>query len=477
MRILFVSAEATPLVKVGGLADVIGSLPKALLGIGHDTRVMMPRYGIIDGDRFHVTPVIDNLNVTVMKTTKRVSLKVVEFTDSIKVYLVDSDDFSDSTEVYGKDDLKRFFLFCRAVLEILPKLNWQSEIVHCHDWHTALIPLWLKRNNHGYASVFTIHNLAYQGFFDRNFLIDSGLEQDWPARPSDTPEFPLNFISQGILWADMVTTVSETYAREILTPEYGAGLDNILRYRQDRLFGIVNGLDYEQFNPATDHLIPAQYAPSTMDKKLINKWALQRRAGFAENAEIPLVGMVSRLDEQKGMDILVPSFDSLFKNTETQVVILGKGREQYHNLLKEAAGRYPQRLVVFIDFDDALSHLIYSGCDMFLMPSRFEPCGLGQLIAMRYGAVPIVRHTGGLSDTVQDLTGDLSTGAGFVFEDYGSEAMLAAIQRAVEAYKNKEAWRGVMRRIMALDFSWQASAGKYESLYRKVLELRNHGKN
>ena len=471
MKVLFVAAEATPLVKVGGLADVIGSLPKALVEVGHDVRVIMPRYGIIDAAMFPASPVIDNLNIEVMKTTERVSLEVTELAGRVKVYLVDGDVFRNSTEVYGKDELRRFLLFCRAVLDILPELDWQPEIVHCHDWHTALIPLWLKENDYRCASIFTIHNLAYQGFFDDKFLFDAGLENDWQLRPADAPDLPLNFISRGILWADVVTTVSETYAREILTPEYGAGLDHLLRYRQERLFGIVNGLDYEEFKPTADALIPTRYDVSSVDKRISNKLALQKRAGFAEDVAVPLVGMVSRLDEQKGLDILTAGFDSLFKGSEAQMIILGRGREEYHDLLRQAANKYPKQLAVFIDFDDALAHLIYAGCDMFLMPSRFEPCGLGQLIAMRYGAIPIVRHTGGLVDTVQDLTQNLSEGNGFVFQDYDAGAMMAAIQRAVNNYK-KKTWRNVMRRIMKLDFSWQASAGKYESLYLKVLELK-----
>jgi starch synthase len=472
MKILFVAAEASPLVKVGGLADVIGSLPKALVEIGHDVRVIMPRYGIIDPANFPTSPVIDDLNIEIMKTTERVSLKVTELGSKVKVYLVDSDDFHNSIEVYGKGELERFLLFCRVVLDILPKLDWQPDIVHCHDWHTALIPLWLKKNNYHYASIFTIHNLAYQGFFDGDFLIDAGLEKDWQLRLMGMPDPPLNFMSQGILWADLVTTVSETYAKEILTPEYGAGLDNLLRYRQDRLFGVVNGLDYDEYNPAIDAFIPAKYDVYAVDKRIDNKRALQKRAGFAEDVEVPLIGMVSRLDEQKGLDILTSSFDILFRETEVQMVILGKGREEYHNLLRQAASRYPNQLAVFIEFDDALAHLIYGGCDMFLMPSRFEPCGLGQLIAMRYGAIPIVRHTGGLVDTVQDLTKNMSKGNGFVFQSYDSEAMLAVIQRAVSSY-NKKAWNNVMRRIMALDFSWQASAKRYEFIYRKALELEN----
>jgi starch synthase len=474
MKILFVAAEATPLMKVGGLADVIGSLPKALNRRGHDVRVIMPRYGIIDADRFPASPVIDNLNVREMKTTKPISLKLTELDDKVKVYLVESDEFYNSTEVYGKDELRHFLLFCRAVLDILPKLDWQPEIIHCHDWHTALIPLRLKKNNYAYHSIFTIHNLAYQGFFGRGFLVDSGLEQDWQWRPAGAPEPPLNFMGQGILWADMVTTVSETYAKEILTPEYGAGLDYLLRYRQDKLFGIVNGLDYEEYNPSTDPFIPSKYDASTLNKRLANKLALQERAKFAKNAEAPLIGMVSRLDEQKGLDIVVGSLDSWLPKAEAQMVILGRGREQYHSLLRQAAARYPQHLAVIIDFDDPLAHLIYAGCDMFLMPSRFEPCGLGQLIAMHYGALPIVRRTGGLADTVQDLAQDFGAGTGFVFQDYDSGAVSTAIQRAVDAYKKKEAWRRVMRRIMTLDFSWQASARKYESLYQKALELKKH---
>ncbi len=472
MKILFVAAEVAPLAKVGGLADVIGSLPKALSELGNDVRVMMPRYGVIDAVKYPVMPVIDDFNVRVMKTIKPVALKATDLSDKVKVYLVDSDDFSNSGEVYGKGGLERFFLFCRAVLEILPGLNWQPEIVHCHDWHTALIPLWLRRNDYHYVSLFTIHNLAYQGPFDDAFLSDSGLNEDWQSRPADAPEPLLNFMSQGILWADMVTTVSETYAREILTAEYGEGLDELLRYRQDKLFGIVNGLDYEEYNPATDPLIPSNYDASTLGKRVANKLALQRQAGLPENAEIPLIGMVSRLDEQKGLDILAESLDFLLQKTQAQMVILGKGKERYHSLLKQAADRYPKQLAAFLTFDNGLAHLIYAGCDIFLMPSRFEPCGLGQLIAMRYGAIPVVRRTGGLADTVQDLTKDLNEGTGFVFRDYDSKAMSTAVQRAVDAYKDREGWHKVIQGIMVLDFSWESSAKKYQSLYDRALELK-----
>jgi len=333
-----------------------------------------------------------------------------------------------------------------------------------------LIPLFLKAGGNNSRLIFTIHNLAYQGNFDNGFLDTWGLRHDWQLRPTGAPETPLSFMSQGILRADMITTVSETYATEILTPEYGAGLDYLLRYRRDRLFGIINGLDYEEYNPETDDFIPSKYDVSTIDRKTINKLALQKQAGFAENIEMPVIGMVSRLDEQKGLDILDAGLDSLFLKSRCQMVILGQGREEYQNLLKQAARKYSVQLAVFIEFDEQMSHLVYSGSDLFLMPSRFEPCGLGQLIAMKYGTVPVVRHTGGLVDTVGDLTADLSRGSGFVFTEYNSEAMLAAIERGLDSYRNKT-WLEVIQRIMALDFSWEASAKKYEALYRKALEL------
>jgi starch synthase len=468
MKVLFVAAEAAPLVKVGGLADVVGSLPLALNELGHDVRVMIPGYGVIDMSSLSATTVIDGLSIP--QTDRVVSLKLAELSSGLKIYLVDSPDFSGSRFIYGRDDLERFLLFCRSVIETLRGLEWQPDIIHCHDWHAGLIPLLLKAGNHDYPVIFTIHNLAYQGNFDNEFLDKSGLRPLWGLRPDGAPDPALSFMSQGILWADMVTTVSETYAAEILTPEYSVGLDYLLRYRQDRLTGIVNGLDYTEFNPETDDFISGKYGVSKLDKRVKNKLELQKRAGFNEDAAVPLIGMVSRLDEQKGLDILDAGLDDLFRKEKCQLFILGQGREEYHNLLKQAAKRYCEQLAVFIEFDEKLSHLVYAGSDMFLMPSRFEPCGLGQLIAVRYGSVPIVRHTGGLADTVQDLAADLSRGSGFVFQDYSPEAMLAAIERALDSYRNK-AWRNVIERIMALDFSWKASAGKYESLYRKVLEL------
>lgn len=474
MKVLFVAAEVTPLAKVGGLGDVVGSLPRALRQLGHDVRIVVPKYGLIDSSRYPLSPVLDNLSIKWVKAEKPISLKAIELSDGVVVYLMDSKILSNSYEVYGDGDLKRFLFFCRAVVEILRKLDWQPDVVHCHDWHTALIPLWLKKSKCKCATVFTIHNLAYQGAFDRRFLSSCGLTEDWRSWPVGASEPPLNFISQGILWSDILTTVSETYAKEIMTPEHGMGLDGLLCFRQKDLFGIINGLDYDRYNPTTDPFLAANYDSSTLSKKILNKLVLQRKVGLQESELIPLIGMVSRLDEQKGFDILLNAFDSLLKKTSAQLVILGRGREHYQAKLMEVVERHPQRVAVLVAFDEAVAQLVYAGCDMFLMPSRFEPCGLGQLAAFRYGAVPIVRHTGGLADTVQNLTNDLSEGTGFVFVDYSPAALLDAVVRAVKAFELEEAWRQVVQRIMALDFSWRYSAEKYVSVYTNAIEARRN---
>lgn len=473
MRVLFVASEAAPLAKVGGLADVIGSLPEALTELGHDVRLLIPKYGSIELSQYLVMPAGDNFKISVMGKKEPATLKVTTVKDKVPVYMVENNKYFGGKEIYGKNDIERFLFFSRAVFEILPQLNWQPEIVHCHDWHTALIPLWQKKTGSPYASLFTIHNLAYQGPFDEAFLITSGLKKHWEDYPPGTPKLPLNFMSQGILWADLVTTVSETYAKEIVTTEYGEGLNPLLSYRQKDLYGIINGIDYAEYNPATDPYIAANYDSSTLERRVVNKLALQKRANLPQEAETPLIGMVQRLDEQKGFDILEKAIDPILKEAKVQMVILGRGREYYEKMLRQIAAHHPQQVALFVMFDNPLAHLIYAGCDMFLMPSRFEPCGLGQLISMRYGALPIVRHTGGLVDTVSDLSPNLDKGSGFVFQAYTSKALITAVRRAIAAFGNKEDWRKAVRRVMGLDFSWQASAKKYENIYRQAIERKH----
>ncbi len=472
MKILFVAAEMSPLAKVGGLADVVGSLPQALIELGHDVRVMIPQYGTIDFSRYPLTPVEGKFKVPIMGNNEPASLNLTMIKEKVPVYTIENQKYFGGDKVYGENDLERFLFFSRAVFEILPELEWQPEIVHCHDWHTALAVMWLKRHLNLKKVVFTIHNLAYQGAFDKAFMTKSGLESYWMDSHSGEPDPPLNFLSQGILRTDLVTTVSETYSREILTPQYGERLDTLLRYRQKDLAGIVNGIDYGEYNPETDPYIEANYNSKTVEKRIVNKLALQKRASLPQDASIPLIGMVQRLDEQKGLDLLEKAADLLLTDSRAQLVVLGKGREHYEDMLSQIATRYPQKVALFAAFDNPLAHLIYAACDLFLMPSRFEPCGLGQLIAMRYGALPLVRHTGGLVDTVPEFTPNLEKGNGFVFREYTPEALVTAFKQGVTAFNNQEAWRKAVRRVMKLDFSWRASARKYEALYRQILEQK-----
>jgi starch synthase len=468
MKILFVASEAAPMAKVGGLADVVGSLPIALRALGEDVRTMIPQYGCIDASRFPFTRIKSGTKIETSGQVKTVDLNLTQ-NGGVPVYTLENQEYFGTKEVYS-NDLERFFFFSRAVFKILPGLDWQPDIVHCHDWLTALVIMWLKKAGYSYSCVFTIHNLAYQGTFDNSYALLHGLEKEWDGFSPDAPLPPRCFMSQGILKADRVTAVSETYAREITTPESGCGLEGLLRYRAARgeLSGIVNGLDYEAWNPGTDEYLPLNFSPADLKKRVFNKIALQRVAGLPVNSDIPLIGLVQRMDEQKGIDILVQAADRILSETGVQMVILGRGRENYENALRQIAARYPRQAAVFTAFEEPLAHLIYGGSDMFLMPSRFEPCGLGQMIALRYGALPIVRHTGGLTDTVLKFSPDLGQGNGFIFHEYSAAALLKAVNEAAAAFRNKNGWSRAVERTMKLDYSWQSSARKYVELYRSL---------
>jgi len=469
LKILFVASEAAPLAKAGGLADVAGSLPRALRRLGHDVRLLIPQYYGLDS-RYPLKPVISDFSLAFEHDTASINIIDIK---GVPVYLLDNRHYFGTRDIYS-NDLERFYFFSRAVFEMLPALDWQPDIVHCHDWLTALLVLWQKKAAQPYKHVFSIHNLAYQGNFDASFRYYSLLKKEWENTPRDTPPLPLTFMSPAVLWADLITTVSQTYAREITTPEYGSGLDRLLRYRQDKLTGIVNGLDMEDWDPQKDSLLPLNYSAGDLHNRIFDKIALQRVTGLPVDSEIPLIGMVQRLDEQKGLDILGQGVDRLLRESGAQLVIVGKGRDNYERLLGEITARYPRQAAGMVAFEEPLAHLVYAGSDIFLMPSRFEPCGLGQLIAMRYGAIPVVRHTGGLVDTIPGFNADLTTGNGFVFHDYSAEALVSAVSRAIEAYKNQDRWKTAVKRIMQLDFSWNTSAREYEKVYRRVCESTAH---
>jgi starch synthase len=469
MRILFAASEAFPLAKIGGLADVTSSLALALQELGHEPVLILPRYGSIQAplEDAHGNSVV----VDFMGRQEHVALKTTSLKGRVPVYLLENDRYLGAGEIYDGHELERFLFFSRAIPDIISKLDLRPDIVHCHDWHTALVLLWLKHAGLRVPGVFTIHNLAYQGAFDQQFLLRSDLSALWQAYlPAGSPRPGPKFMSQGILLADTVTTVSPTYASEILTQQYGEGLEELLGYRRDDLCGIVNGIDYDEYNPATDAHLPRNYDSTMLAGKSDNKLALQEMSGLPQDPAVALFGMVSRLEEQKGIDLLLQSIDSFIAETRSQLVILGRGRQHYHKMLAEAALKHPRRLAAFITYDEGLARLIYAGSDMFLMPSRFEPCGLGQLMAMRYGTVPVVRRTGGLADTVQDVAEQ--TGNGFVFQNYTAAEMIEAIKRAEASFQHRTAWQKLIRRNMELDFSWAASACRYEQVYRRVCTKR-----
>lgn len=479
LKVLFLSAEVVPFAKTGGLADVAGSLPKAIRALGHDIRLAMPRYGRIDPVKFELKDVLAPFPVPMDKQMEEASVRQATLAPDIPVYMIENSKYYDRDGIYMyPDDAERFIFFCRSALEMLRHLDWSPDVIHCHDWHTAIVPNLLKtvyKDDPVYANtatVYTIHNLAYQGIFGYRVLEVAGIaEHGFMYHPemADMTEV-VDFVARGVIFADVITTVSERYAQEILTPAYGEKLDPLLRDRKDRLFGILNGIDYEAFNPATDRHLALNYDVHHLEKRAVNKRELQREARLKEDASIPLIGVISRLSDQKGFDILSDVMDHLL-DLGLQFVVLGTGDPHYHELFSRFAQTYPGKVSVFLTFNAELAQKIYAGTDMFLMPSRFEPCGLGQLMAMRYGSVPIVRATGGLADTVQDYDPRTGEGNGFSFGAYDRWQLFAAIVRALENYKYAEAWRNLQVRGMTSDFSWDASARKYVDVYHRAQAL------
>ena len=481
LKILILSAEVVPFAKTGGLADVAGSLPKALKQLGHDVRVCMPRYGRIDPARFNLQKVLDPFPVPMDSTTEPVGIVAGTIGQGIPVYLTESDRYFGREGIYGyPDDGERFILFCRAALEMLKRLNWQPDVIHCNDWHTGIVPNWLQTAYLGdpffahTASVYTIHNLQYQGIFGQRILEVAGIDEYGFIQRPDVADLSnvVDLMARGILFADIVTTVSVRYAEEIQTPEFGERLDPLLRDRREHLFGVLNGVDYDEFNPATDKYIARNFDVNTLDLRIENKLALQHEAGLPERPDVPLIGLVSRLVDQKGFDILAEVFDHLMSVLDVQFVLLGTGDPHYHNVFNSFAQRYPEKTAIFLTFNAPLAQKIYAGSDMFLMPSRFEPCGLGQLISLHYGSIPVVRSTGGLADTVQDFDPRTGQGNGFAFAPYNGMHLYTTVVRAVENYKYANTWRQLQVRGMQADYSWQASARKYVDLYYKALAVR-----
>lgn len=471
MRVLFVAAEAAPFIKAGGLADVAGALPPALQAAGHDVRLVLPRYRTL---REQGIPMQGPMAASFIPAGEQPEEQRVwtGALGAVPVHFLDIPAAFERPALYGEpDDIRRFVLFARGVIDLMQHLRevdgWHPEVVHCHDWHAALVIQYLKTYlayTFGHvATVCTIHNLAYQGQGDRALAGLAGLAGVWAPEDDLGPGLSgsFNCLARGLAHADVLSTVSPTYAAEILTPAYGERLDGLLRRRQDRLRGILNGIDTVAFDPATDRHLPARYSAEHPAGKLDGKVALQRRLDLAVDPTRPLVGVVSRLVSQKGLDLVLDVAPALLASTDVQLVVLGSGDPVLEAGYRALAASHPARVAVRIGFDAALAQQIYAGSDAFLMPSRFEPCGLGQLIALRYGSVPIVRATGGLADTVREGL----DGNGFVFHGFHGVELLGAIGRALTAYRDAEGWAMLRARGMREDHSWAAAAAAYTDLY------------
>lgn len=492
MRVVFVAAEAAPFVKVGGLADVVGALPAALRRLGTEVALVLPKYKAIDGDKCGLHRLEHSFSIQMRSECREATLYMASMPGSdIPVCLIGNDYYFGRDGVYDdpqtrvgyEDNGERFAFFQRAALVALKQLGWQPDIIHCHDHQTGLIPAYLKITHSAdpslqrTATLFTIHNLAYQGLFPPEILPLAGFDPSlfYPMSPF---EFwgRVNFMKVGILYADIITTVSPTYSREIQsTEEYGYGLEGVLRDRRHDLFGILNGIDYSIWNPETDPLIAANYSADNLEPKRLNKLALLERAGLGDD-RAPLIGMISRLVDQKGLDLISEAADAILQ-LNVRMVVLGTGQKKYHDMLERMMSEHPSEVRAFFGFDEALAHLIEAGSDLYLMPSRFEPCGLNQMYSLRYGTIPVVRATGGLADTIRDFDETSGEGNGFVFHEYSARALLAALGRAVALYRDKpEVWRGLMARAMREDFSWDRSARQYLELYQRALEKRRSGR-
>lgn len=473
MKVLFVASEAVPFIKTGGLADVAGSLPKSLAAQGVDVRVIVPKYGDIPERFKEQMYTVQSFSVYLNWRQQYCGIDEMVY-EGVTYYFVDNQYYFNRKGLYGfYDEAERYSFFCRGVLEALPKLEFQPDVIHCHDWQTGMIPVFLKANYMQYSfyqsikTVFTIHNLKYQGVFAKEILGDI-LTLGTEHLHADALEFngAVSFMKGGLAYSDYITTVSPTYAEEIMTPFFGEGLDGLLRKRSGELRGILNGIDYDLYNPMADPHIDMHYRGSLAKKKL-NKTALQKQLGLPVQDDIPMVALVTRLVEQKGLDLLGRILGELL-DFELQLVVLGTGDAKYEGMMRDAAYHHPDKVSSHIYFDDTLARQIYAGADLFLMPSLFEPCGIGQLIAMRYRTVPIVRETGGLKDTVQAYNPADGTGTGFTFHDYNAHELLYAVERAVKHYTDGEAWSALNANMGKLDFSWKSSAKQYAQLYKQL---------
>lgn len=489
LKVLFVAPEAAPFMKVGGLGEVIRSLPRALRRLGHDARVLIPRYGTLNKDEFPVKMEIKDLRVADEKEdphdlfVSNVLSNKNEKGETVAYFLENMEFYEKRANVYGyTDDAVRWALLSKGTVEFVKRSKWKPDVIVACDWQTGLIPNYLhtayKEDEElsKIAVVFSIHNLSYQGMFDHHFVNEMDIDAGQEKVPSfDNPRLlKLNFMRRGIMYADVVNTVSSTYAQEITTEEYGEGLHDLLAERRSRLYGILNGIDQDQYNPEKDPYLEHKYSLKNLDNRSKNKKALQEKFGLEVDDRIPLFGIVSRLTNQKGFNLLMDSAEPLLNNFNFQLIVLGSGDGHLMGFFGDLAKKYPDKVGAHLSYDETLPHWIYGGADCILIPSKFEPSGLTQMEAMRYGAVPLVRKTGGLADSVFNYNPEDQSGTGFVFENFDHYSFFGAMVRAIETYRYPNIWKKIQKRCMKEEFSWDKSAVKYSELFEKALAYHKH---
>ena len=482
MRILLASSEVAPFAKTGGLADVAGALPKALAALGHEVRVVMPKYRMVDEAKHGLRRILPRLPVPIAGTLESAAVWEGAIA-SVPVYFFQQDEYYDREGLYqlaGRDhpdNAERFAFFCRAILELARFLDFVPDVFHCNDWQTAMVPTYLRTvfqgdpEFRGSGVLFTVHNLGYQGLFRPAAMAVANLGPEL-FNPFGLEFYgKVNFLKAGLVFSDLINTVSRKYSQEIQTEEFGCGLEGVLRSRGRDVHGILNGMDYEEWHPSRDPYIAAPFSVEDLAGKAACKADLQRLFGLPERSEAPLLAVISRLAAQKGIDLIVDALDALL-DLDTQLVLLGTGEPALHEAFEAAKIRHPSQLGLRLGFDVALSHKIEAGSDIFLMPSRYEPCGLNQMYSLAYGTIPIVRATGGLDDTIQSFDPESGIGNGFKFAEETAEAFLAATRNAVALYRQSTPWRRVIANAMRCDFSWTRSAAEYEALYREIRSRR-----
>lgn len=482
LKVLFVSAEVDPFAKTGGLADVAGSLPKELALLGHDVRIVMPRYGFINYEMDYLCDFpVEMGNKKETCIIKKGSIESFE-QESIPIYFIENHHYFNREGIYCyNDDAQRFILMCKASLEMLKYVDFIPDIIHCNDWHTGPICLLLKEKYckqelySNIATIYTIHNLEYQGNFGAE--VNEFLNLDTEYFIPDKAEFygMFSFMKCGLVYADIINTVSKQYAEEILTSAYGERMEGVLVKRQKDLFGIVNGISYEEFNPEQDKCLYVNYNKDSAELKRENKKAIQKELSLKESSA-PLMGVVTRLTGQKGLELLTGCIEEFIEKEDVQLAVLGLGDEYYHKIFARLQRKYPDNVSAVFEFNTNLAKRIYSACDMFLMPSRFEPCGLGQIISLRYGTIPVVRATGGLAETIIDYDADNIEGNGFSFEEFSVTAFRKTLQRAVNVYKNEPVvWRELVNRALESEFSWKKPSRAYLELYQLAIDRAKVG--